>query len=95
MVSAHQCWPAIFKHHACLITRIERACKPDSPVKIENMELLLNQHRRPVNDVSFDSRGRFCVTLASHFSRGENFGHTAMVKIQFDAVPHVSLFLVL
>jgi hypothetical protein len=79
------------------------------------MELLSNQHRRPVNDVSFGSVGRICVTPASHFSRAENCdlilledieeltatvsppkpGHMAMVKIQFDAVPHVSLFLVL
>lgn len=42
----------------------ELACKPDSPIKIERMELLLNQKRRPVNIASV---GRFCVTRASHF----------------------------
>jgi hypothetical protein len=52
-------------------------------------------HRVPPYDVSFGSVGRFCVTPGSQFSRAENFGHMAMVTIQFDAVPHVSLFLIL
>jgi hypothetical protein len=73
VVSAHQCWPAIFKHHAWLTTRIERACKPDSPASVETTEVLLNQEHGPVNKVSFGSVGSICVTLASQFSHGELF----------------------
>jgi hypothetical protein len=42
-----------------------RACKPDSPVNVESAELVWNQPRRTVNDVSLASVGRICVTLAS------------------------------
>jgi hypothetical protein len=47
--------------------RRKRACKPHCPADIKSKQLLLNQERRRVNNVSFGSVGRIRVTLPSQF----------------------------
>src|SRR6202030_1285575 len=60
----------------------ESTCQPDSPANIESEELVWNQPHQPVNDVSFASVGRICVTLASQFLRTAITHHLPNVAIE-------------